>query len=462
MALSLVHFAAGCAGPSRVALGQGTEPAGVAERDPQLQAAWVQYGSAHGWEVRALTKATACPSLEWDGGELPLASRAPAGAVAPRDNAHDDAKPAVFDAMSCEVAVPANASRLRVAQFVLPVPHAELRRLVLMGDSGCRMKAAEDAYQDCLDPQAWPFARVNATAAAMHPDLVVHVGDLHYRESPCPAGRAGCAGSPWGYGGDVWMADFFAPAAPLLASAPWVIARGNHEACNRAGLGWFRFLAATDFSPRLSCVSPADDADADFTPPYAVPLDAQTQLIVFDSAAMSGKAYPSDAPAFQRYSRLMAEVEALARAKPHSLFVNHHPALAFGGSPSGKAKPGTAGLISVLAARDPVRLYPAGVDVVVNGHVHLFEALDFSSGHPVEILTGNGGSAMEGHVDAASAARTVVAPGAEVSTFETQPGFGFATLDRVRDAWELNEWSPTGQRLRRCMIQGGHLSCDPA
>ena len=29
------------------------------------------------------------------------------------------------------------------------------------------------------------------------------------------------------------------PAAELLATAPWVVARGNHELCSRAGLGWF-------------------------------------------------------------------------------------------------------------------------------------------------------------------------------------------------------------------------------
>lgn len=459
MALSLIAGTAGCADPARGVSGQiGGSTTRVGESSA-VQAAWVQY-SEHGWEVRALTIADACPSLEWDGADLPLRERAPPVTVAPRGDARASAMPAVFKARSCETLVPANASRLRVARFGLPVPHAELHRIVLMGDSGCRMKDADDAFQDCSDPQAWPFASVNAMAARMHPDLVIHVGDLHYRESPCPAANAGCTGSPWGYGEDVWMADFFIPAEPLLANAPWVIARGNHEACNRAGLGWFRFLAPTDFSPTLSCVSPADDGEADFTHPYAVPLDAETQLIVFDSAAMSGKPYKHDAPAFLRYARLMDEVDILARAKPHSIFVNHHPALAFGGSASGQAKPGTAGLISVLEARDPARLYPAGVDLVVNGHVHMFQALDFSSGHPAEILTGNGGSQMEGHVDANSAFRTTVAPGAVLAHFETQPGFGFATLDRVAQAWELKEWTPGGELLRRCMIRGPRLDCD--
>src|SRR6516225_8754599 len=44
------------------------------------------------------------------------------------------------------------------------------------------------------------------------------------------------------YGWKVWNNDFFKPSAPLLATAPWIMVRGNHETCARAGEGWFRFL----------------------------------------------------------------------------------------------------------------------------------------------------------------------------------------------------------------------------
>ena len=47
---------------------------------------------------------------------------------------------------------------------------------------------------------------------------------------------------PVGYGWNVWELDFFAPSARLLAAAPWIMVRGNHEMCKRAGEGWFRFL----------------------------------------------------------------------------------------------------------------------------------------------------------------------------------------------------------------------------
>src|SRR5438309_1335623 len=84
-----------------------------------------------------------------------------------------------------------------------------------------RRRRKGTSVQDCNDPMSWPFATIARLAAAKHPDLVIHVGDYHYRESPCPADRLGCAGSPHGDNWAVWQKDLFDPAAPLLAAAPW-------------------------------------------------------------------------------------------------------------------------------------------------------------------------------------------------------------------------------------------------
>src|SRR5207344_1908266 len=119
----------------------------------------------------------------------------------------------------------------------------------------------------CNDAVAWPFGQVVAAAAAAQPDLVIHVGDYHYRENACPDNDAGCAGSPWGYGWDTWDADLFTPARDLLAAAPWIFVRGNHESCNRGGQGWWRFL---DFRPRLAgrdCNSASEDELGDYSDP---------------------------------------------------------------------------------------------------------------------------------------------------------------------------------------------------
>ncbi len=133
--------------------------------------------------------------------------------------------------------------------------------------------------------------------------------------------------------------------------------------------------------------------------------------------------------------------------------------LGFGPSASGAPKPGTAGLLSALAATQPQRLYPAGVDLVLNGHVHLFEALGFASAHPATLVLGNSGSAMEGHVDATEARSAQPAPGAVLQTFATQPGFGFATLDLVGAAWQLTAWDVAGQALQHCQLVAAQLSC---
>ena len=80
----------------------------------------------------------------------------------------------------------------------MPLPKAEPQRIVVLGDSGCRMKKADNAWQACGDAAAWPFETVANAAAEFKPDLVMHVGDYHYRENACPADVAGCKASPWG------------------------------------------------------------------------------------------------------------------------------------------------------------------------------------------------------------------------------------------------------------------------
>ena len=438
--------------------------ASVAAPEAGVTQAWIQADASGGWSVRAVTAEIACPSLRWGQGEtVAMLTRAEPTEVAPRSGgAQADAKTSVFTLRSCELKMPANERLAQVGGFALQTPAAEVQRIVLLGDSGCRMKKSDNAFQACNDGAEWPLAEVARSAAAKQPDLVIHVGDLHYRESPCPAGNSGCAGSPWGYGDDTWRADLFLPAAPLLAAAPWIFVRGNHESCQRAGVGWVRYFAAQPWSLANSCQDPQNDVNGDFSEPYAVAISADTQLIVFDSSFAAGRAYKGDEPAFKRYQSQLASVALLAQRKPHNFFINHHPVLGFAGSASGVPKPGFAGLQSVMQSVHPARLFADGVDLVVNGHYHVFEAVSFSSGHPAELVVGNSASAMEGRIDPAAARLAQPAPGAIVETFATQDGFGFATLDRITQGWTMTEWSVGGQALKVCTIKGASLNCKDA
>ena len=156
-----------------------------------LQQAWVQAVAGPGWAVRALT-GEACPALRWAGGSQAMQQRsAPGDEPPPPGNTQPESKPTQFTLRACEAPWPADAASVQVGDVTLRAPAAELRRILVIGDTGCRLKASDKDFQACNDAARWPFPRVLARALALKPDLVIHVGDYHYRESPCPPGLAG-------------------------------------------------------------------------------------------------------------------------------------------------------------------------------------------------------------------------------------------------------------------------------
>jgi hypothetical protein len=46
-----------------------------------------------------------------------------------------------------------------------------------------------------------------------------------------------------------------------------------------------------------------------------------------------------------------------------------------------------------------------------------------------------------------------------VNAYATQPGFGFATLDREADGWRLTEFDVQGRALAVCTLRGAKLVC---
>ena len=417
--------------------------------------------------VRALTHATVCPAIQWDGqASQAMTPRATAATLLLRgDSAQKDTKAAVMDVLTCEARWPLGAQHARVAGTAVPAPRSNINRIVIIADTGCRMKASEAAFQPCNDPVKWPFAQVASSAAALNPDLVIHIGDIHYRESPCPEGNAGCASAAWGYGFDAWQADFFNPAKPLLAAAPWVFVRGNHETCTRAGQGWFRFIDAQPWTLARSCNDLAQDRDADYSEPYAVPVDAFSQFIVYDSSRTNGKPFLTTDLSYAKYTAQLASVNQLAQQRPNSFFMSHHPLLAV--VPAKDASPfklaGDKGLQSVFEAAYPERLFPEGVSVALHGHVHLFEAISFKSKHPVSLVLGNSGSANEGRVPENLPVGTELFKGAQIEDYMGRADYGFATLDRVgpheRGDWRLTEYTTLGQAVIQCELSGGKSRC---
>jgi len=436
-------------------------------RADELVSAYVLMAPDGGAVVRALTTAAHCPDAAFDGRAVPLSPRAPAETVPQRTtrSSAEDSKPSTFAVLTCEAAAPRGAKSGAIAGRPLPLPRAQIRRLVVFGDTGCRLKRSDKAWQPCNDPRQYPFAQVAAAAAKWKPDLVVHVGDYLYRENACAADQPGCAGSPWGYGSDAWMADFFTPADPLLRAAPWAVVRGNHESCARAGQGWWRFLGPGPLVAGRDCNDPANDSVGDYSDPYGVPLGDGVQLIVYDSSNVSGDALPAGDPRVARYRDTYEKIAALTRRADHNILADHHPVLGFAArlSKSGEPRldPGNGGLQSVFGAINPA-LFPPKVDVLLSGHIHLWEMVSFKSPHPAQFVAGFGGT-LEDIVPlpATPPPGATPAPGAVVEAMSSWiDGFGFMTMERVApDRWSAQIRDVDGVVVNTCEIRGAHASC---
>ena len=397
-----------------------------------------------------------CPVLDVDGRPLPMQVR-----VGPETQPEDVARSAPFPVTTCELDLPATARRVQLGGKPLPRPSPVVQRIVVLGDTGCRMKWPA-SFQDCDDASRWPLARIAASAAVDRPDLVIHVGDYHYRESRCRA--AGCADSPYGYGWEAWHTDFFEPARPLLQAAPWVMVRGNHEACARAGQGWFRFLDARRYDPAHACRGEAP-YEEDFTEPFAVPLASGPQLIVFDSSGASERNDAPNVAATARYVRRFSEAAGLAAQAPSSWLVLHHPVLGYGYRPLAGYVRDAGVLTEALSQLRFPDFLPAGIQMVLQGHIHTFELNQFQGNYPVSLLAGFGGSTLEDEFPPTVPAQLHVVPGVTLAqTFSTQQ-FGYVLLEREENRWTLYEKDTEGRVRRRCVLDLQHppygVTCAP-
>lgn len=434
------------------------------QHEPEPDAAFVLIGERGTAIARAITSLPSCPSFTVDGRALAMQVRVPLQAIPQRPGAKAE-QPRSSAVLTCEAAIPAGAHEVRIAGRVRPLPKAEPKRIVVIGDTGCRIKNGE--IQDCNDEQAYPFGHIAASAAAFKPDLVIHVGDYHYREEACPEGREGCKGSPWGYGWDVWNADFFKPARPLLQAAPWIVARGNHETCARAGQGWWRYLDPHAIKPNGMCDDPKDDPVGDYTDPYAVPIGPGAQIIVFDTANTWYKGFKEGDPRRAIYADNMRKIAVLARQARYNIGVDHHPLFAFGATRDKKTQAislfgADKGLIEAYGDVEPGYLPPA-VSMLLSGHVHLWEQTSFAGRFPTQFVVGFSGTDEDIVPLPASVPPTETpAPGAVVEHMSSWiNGFGFMTMERTGpEDWLVQVRDRDGNVRNTCRVHGKQSSCE--
>jgi hypothetical protein len=406
-----------------------------------LTPVWVETGENGQAMARVVVNQAAdCPAIvlsgDIDGGSRAMTLRSPVP---------DGLKPA------CELALPATARRAIAktssGNQTVPLPRNDPARVIVLGDTGCRIKGAR--VQDCNDPALWPFAQVAASAAASKPDLVIHVGDYLYREDPCPVGKQKeCGGSlpgaaaPAGDNWNAWNADFFAPAAKLLAAAPWAFARGNHEDCRRSWRGWFYYLDPRPW-PVSGCLT--------YSPPYLVRL-GKFELFMLDSAAVN-----EDVAGPAQVSEFAAQLAALAPS--NAWLVDHHPFWGFKTDENGGKIAPVPISAPLSAAWD--RAKPSGITMILSGHVHLFELLNFDT-RPPQLVAGDGGTMLAGALP--QSLNGISVEGGAMVSGQSRHEFGYTVLERSgpegsRVKWKLSLTNAQGHALASCSIEKNRAAC---
>jgi hypothetical protein len=328
-------------------------------------------------------------------------------------------------------------------------PPARVQRMVAIGDTGCR--ASE---QDCANPADWPFASVAYYAMQADGDLTVHVGDYIYRETLRDCGQVL---QPCGDNWKAWRADWFAPVGELLASAPWVFARGNHEDCVRGGTGWFLFFDPRDVPP-----NPAQCVDT--TDPYAVRVPGVGTLLIMDTAC--APSYSTDCwaaggqndttRAIPAYAAQMARLPGLITAGEPAWLVTHVPTWARD-FPNQLDSAGSYILQAAVRRTFANGELPPAVTLSVTGHVHAWEALDFASPRAPTLIVGDGGTSESVGLPPALGSP---AGGVAVEGYWAGLAFGYTTLQATGSGWsvQLVPVPGTGPGVA-CTLAGAQLTC---
>lgn len=397
--------------------------AAAATQAQALTPAWVELGEDGKAVARiVVNNPRECPSIQIDGVRRPMSLRQPMP---------DGLRPV------CESSIPSGAKSASVNAQSLALPKSDPARVIALGDTGCRIKGAQ--IQACNDLALWPFRQVAASAGNEKAELIIHVGDYLYRESPCPdASQAMCGGSPAGDNWEAWNADFFEPAAGLLGAAPWVFSRGNHEDCNRSWRGWFYYL-----EPR-----PWNGTCQDYSAPYLVKL-GKFQVAVLDSSAAKENYLDEE--------QVSAFAAQLASLHPENAWLaTHYPFWGFSTDPrGGLPKP----LVAALEASWE-KASPNGYTLILSGHIHLFEYVSVDQGRPPQVVAGDGGTQMA--VPMHGSMKGTQIRGASVIGSRSRQEFGYILLSKEGKLWRLELKDQRQSVLVRCTVPGSSESCESA
>jgi hypothetical protein len=147
-----------------------------------------------------------------------------------------------------------------------------------------------------------------------------------------------------------------------------------------------------------------------------------------------------------------SDLAAIARMPPPVWLAMHIPIWGIVDLPFGIV---TGGNPTLMAAQEPNGI-PSTVSLLLAGHIHTFEAIDYDRDAPAQIIAGEGGDLL----DTAPRDLSGRSVGAlKITSGLSLPGYGFLLFTRSRPGWKVHVLSQDGGEEAICLFINRHIDC---
>lgn len=304
-----------------------------------------------------------------------------------------------------------------------------IKKIVFIGDTGCRLKEGKygDSYQNCKNPKDWAYSTIMQKIALDNPDLIIHVGDYHYREQ-CSEGKV-CRQytDTIGYGWRSWEADFFVPSQEGFKVAPWIFVRGNHEDCKRAYEG-YKLLSEQTWQE--ACMK------AEKTEYIQI---GNLLIVQLDSSSISDKPESPENMAFWDQQFKDIEEKIKSTSAQQVWLITHKPLIGLVDDGKGNLQTTNINLQKAFAKTGLGKK----IEFMVAGHVHNTQ-FSRAEGFPKQLVVGNAGTALDdaGPLQNREAILKNKVEDLKFTDFFTdtksEHSFGYAVLTKMDDrSWQV-------------------------
>ncbi len=99
---------------------------------------------------------------------------------------------------------------------------------------------------------------------------------------------------------------------------------------------------------------------------------------------------------------------------------------------------------------------PLYTDLLLAGHIHTFEAINYEGGLPPQLIVGEAGDRLDKAPPDLSGQSVYTA---KIADGFSLPGYGFLLLTRDGDGWNIEIFNAQGQHERSCTYASRRISC---